>query len=192
MEELKQYVNKKSASHLKYIPFTEDVTSNLDPKYFNYLNKHVNRDTTITKISESINNIDQAINIEAGIYEYTILYTTTNNHKLEYITGVYDEKLNNILFDLKHIIKNNKVLLDNPQLIPFLDSHIINNENWKVEKRRIDLRDAKKNNITATDLYKCKKCKERRCSVYPQQARSADEPETFFITCLVCYHQFRK
>lgn len=192
MEELKEHVNKKSSSHLTFIPFKNTLATKIEQKYFDYIIKNIDRNVPITKLSNELNNIDIAIKIEAGIYEYTILYTFTNNYKLDYITGIYNEKLNNILFDLKYITKNNKVLLDKPQEIPFLESHVINNENWKLVKRRIDLREAKKNNITATDLYECKKCGESKCTVYQEQIRSADEPITTFITCLVCYNQFKK
>lgn len=194
MKELKQHIitNKQSSSHLKYIKFIEEQTTKLDKKYSNYLNENIDRNTTITKINNTINNIDNAINIEAGIFEISILYTYSNNYSLEYITGVYNDKINNILVDLKYIIKNNKNLLDTPQLIPFLDSHIINPDSWKQVNRRIDLREAKKNNITTTNLYKCKKCKKRKCTAYEAQTRSADEPMTIFITCLVCYNEFRK
>ena len=32
----------------------------------------------------------------------------------------------------------------------------------------------------------CFKCKKRKCSYYQMQTRSADEPMTTFVTCLLC------
>ena len=46
--------------------------------------------------------------------------------------------------------------------------------------------------MSYTDLYKCYKCKERKCKVIQLQTRSADEPMTNFITCLVCFNTFTK
>ena len=40
--------------------------------------------------------------------------------------------------------------------------------------------------VQGTDEFKCYKCKERNCSYYQVQTRSADEPMTVFVTCLNC------
>jgi transcription elongation factor S-II len=50
--------------------------------------------------------------------------------------------------------------------------------------------DWNKNN-RQTDMFKCGKCKERRCTYYQLQTRSADEPMTTFVTCLNCGNRFR-
>ena len=50
----------------------------------------------------------------------------------------------------------------------------------------------KKNNMAATNLYKCYKCGERKCQVMQMQTRSADEPMTNFVTCLVCHNNFKR
>ena len=44
---------------------------------------------------------------------------------------------------------------------------------------------------TNTDEYKCGKCKQRKCSYYELQTRSADEPMTTFVNCLVCGNKWR-
>ncbi len=36
-----------------------------------------------------------------------------------------------------------------------------------------------------TDEYKCGKCKQRKCKYSQAQTRSADEPMTTFVTCLI-------
>ncbi len=43
----------------------------------------------------------------------------------------------------------------------------------------------------ATDIFKCGKCKQRKCSYYQMQTRSADEPMTTFVTCLVCDNRWK-
>lgn len=44
---------------------------------------------------------------------------------------------------------------------------------------------------TATDLYRCGKCQQRKCTYFEMQTRSADEPMTCFITCLNCGNRWK-
>lgn len=41
-----------------------------------------------------------------------------------------------------------------------------------------------------TDMWRCGKCKQRKCTYYQLQTRSADEPMTTFITCTVCNNRW--
>ena len=43
----------------------------------------------------------------------------------------------------------------------------------------------------ATDMFKCGKCKQRRCTYYQMQTRSADEPMTTFVCCTVCGNRWK-
>ena len=45
-----------------------------------------------------------------------------------------------------------------------------------------------------TDMFTCKKCNGRKCSYYQMQTRTADEPMTIFISCLVdgCGNRWRE
>jgi DNA-directed RNA polymerase subunit M/transcription elongation factor TFIIS len=44
----------------------------------------------------------------------------------------------------------------------------------------------------ATDLFQCRKCKERKCVYTEVQTRSADEPMTTFVCCLVCGNKWKE
>jgi hypothetical protein len=44
----------------------------------------------------------------------------------------------------------------------------------------------------ATDRFRCSRCKKKQCSYYELQTRSADEPMTIFISCLVCGKQWKQ
>lgn len=44
---------------------------------------------------------------------------------------------------------------------------------------------------TETDLLKCSKCKNRKCTYTQAQTRSADEPMTTFALCLHCGHRWK-
>jgi transcription elongation factor S-II len=76
-----------------------------------------------------------------------------------------------------------------PQTLAFMTHQEMSPELWKT---RIDMkikRDTSRftNNIEAsTDMFKCRKCKSKKCTYYEMQTRSADEPATIFITCLDC------
>jgi len=43
----------------------------------------------------------------------------------------------------------------------------------------------------STDMFRCGRCKERKCSYYQLQIRSADEPMTTFITCMNCGNRWK-
>ena len=43
----------------------------------------------------------------------------------------------------------------------------------------------------STDAFKCGKCKQRKCTYYQLQTRSADEPMTTFVTCVNCDNRWK-
>ena len=47
------------------------------------------------------------------------------------------------------------------------------------------------NNLAISDAYQCHKCGESRTQSIQMQTRSADEPITTFIRCLICGNCWR-
>ena len=45
--------------------------------------------------------------------------------------------------------------------------------------------------MASTDMFQCGKCKQRKCTYYQMQTRSADEPMTTFVTCTVCDNRWK-
>jgi transcription elongation factor S-II len=43
----------------------------------------------------------------------------------------------------------------------------------------------------STDQFKCSKCKQRKCTYFQMQTRSADEPMTTFVTCVNCNNHWK-
>lgn len=43
----------------------------------------------------------------------------------------------------------------------------------------------------STDQFQCGKCKQRKCTYYQMQTRSADEPMTTFVTCTNCGNKWK-
>eukprot|EP00164_Ancoracysta_twista_P003866 GFYU01005186.1.p1 GENE.GFYU01005186.1~~GFYU01005186.1.p1 ORF type:complete len:315 (-),score=67.19 GFYU01005186.1:370-1314(-) len=44
---------------------------------------------------------------------------------------------------------------------------------------------------STTNMFKCGKCGERKCTYYQMQTRSADEPMTTFVTCQHCGNRWK-
>ena len=59
------------------------------------------------------------------------------------------------------------------------------------KKKRIKVKQQHENNIVYSDAYKCFKCGESKCKIAMKQMRSADEPMTTFVKCLVCGNAFK-
>lgn len=53
-----------------------------------------------------------------------------------------------------------------------------------------ELRENFKNRLTTTDLYCCRRCKQRRCVTMMIQKRSADEPMSTHVMCVECGNEW--
>lgn len=160
----------------------------------------IDRHSVINSLCDAINDFEKAILIEAGIYEYTILYTTNNNLSMYLMQSVYENKSQDIIRSLDNkftefsqycfdSIKQNTI---NPQELAHLYGHEIFPEKWRDIINKEIIKEMKKKNIEYTDMYKCYKCGEKKCKITESQTRSADEPTTLFITCMVCQNTFKK
>jgi transcription elongation factor S-II len=58
---------------------------------------------------------------------------------------------------------------------------------WHAQEIRSDL----DKNRNMTDMFRCGKCRERKCTYYQKQTRSADEPMTVFVNCTVCGNRWK-
>jgi len=159
---------------------------------------------TITKeyIKDIINDDTITKEIEKGIYNYTIDESEKNNiiksWTCNLFLDLYRKKAYSILsnLDKKSYIKNTELIkmINNKQIIPyeiaFKNPEELFPSKWiKIleEKDKInkDLFNTNLDDIS-TDIYQCHKCKQRKCTYYQLQTRSADEPMTTFVTCLNC------
>jgi transcription elongation factor S-II len=147
------------------------------------------------KLDTIIGDETMAINLEKGIFNYTI--KEANNHKIVKkwenppFVQLYTDRLRSIYINIKNPellkqIKEGEVL---PQTVAFMTHQEFNPDHWKTLIDQKIKRDASKftTNIEAsTDMFTCKKCRSKRCTYYELQTRSADEPATIFVTCLDC------
>ncbi|PXF50158.1 Transcription elongation factor TFIIS [Gracilariopsis chorda] len=113
----------------------------------------------------------------------------------------YKQKYRSISFNLKDP-KNGKLrsLVLTRQINPqeLLDMSSTELANDELRKRRAEVqekmtRDAMPytQQAASTDRFKCGKCKQRKCTYYQMQTRSADEPLTTFVTCVNCNNRWR-
>ena len=165
------------------------------------LNDNINRKESIENLMKYVKYYMIAEDIEAGIFEYTLISGTINKILPSLLPNMYIDKLDYICKNLDEddLIINNKTLkknimkkIINPYFLSFLSPEQIHPERWGPVLQKIEEKANLENNSNSTDMYKCHKCGERRCKTSQMQTRSADEPMTIFITCLNCYNTFTK
>lgn len=175
---------------------SRDITNNM----ILYATSCIDRSQYVIKLANLINDINIAIQIEASIFEFSLIHATINNIDKQLIYGIYDDKFTDIYMNLDQTSRlNNKTLkqsilqnIINPKLIAFLSPDQTHPENWAPILNKVKFRETTENNMATTDLYKCYKCGERKAKVTELQLRCADEACSRFITCLVCYNTFIK
>lgn len=77
----------------------------------------------------------------------------------------------------------------------------LSSEELASEKKREEMREIRRRNQAecersqnqqaSTDQFQCAQCKQRKCNYYQLQTRSADEPMTTFVTCIVCGNRWK-
>lgn len=159
----------------------------LDPKLF--------RSNVSRKIQEYINNENRSINIEKSIYNYSImkieemnLEAKWNNKKFNLI---YMDKLKMVLAYIRKNELNDDITSTNIAFKSYLELYP---DQWKkiLDNKKIILENKYFPTIEAsTDIFRCKKCRNNKCTYYQLQTRSADEPMTTFVTCIECGNRWK-
>jgi len=172
--------------------------------------KIVNADIFRTNVRKKLNKIIRkkklSLNLEKGIFNYTIQTARLRNVVRKWdnkaFVMIYVDKFKSILLNLnaKSTIKNKELLkrLKNKEFkaheLAFMTHQELYPEKWKYlidKKIKRDKSEGVVDLSAATDEFFCFKCKKRKCSYYQMQTRSADEPMTTFVTCLLCGNNWR-
>ena len=164
------------------------------------MEKTIFRKNVSKKINDIVNNEKMSINIEKSIFNFTITQAKSKNivkkWENKYFLQIYKNRLRSIYLNLRNeefLKKIKKKKIKTSQL------HKITHQEMCPEKWK-DLIDAKikrdknmtsTNMSAATDEFTCYKCKKKKCTYYQLQTRSADEPMTTFVTCLVCSNRWK-
>lgn len=161
----------------------------------NVLGNILREDLVIDPFNDATIHSPKVINLERGIYNYSIKVATKRNiiKKWENTSflHLYIDRLRSVYHNLKdetliQRLDNGEIL---PQEVAFMTHQEFQPNRWGEMLAEKEIRHASKFNqeITAsTSMYQCKRCKSRKCIYMEQQVRSADEPSTIFVTCLSC------
>lgn len=174
--------------------YSKDISNDLITK----AETELDRNMSIYKLNKILLNHGLSTAIESSIFEFTLIYILKHNYSHDLLYPVYEDKLNDIILNLDKSYLENTTLIDqlkfgfmHPENIAFHSPDELHPKQWKEIIDKLDKAALTEKNLATTDFYTCSKCKSRKSRVYEQQMRSADEPATKFITCVVCYHSFR-
>ncbi len=192
---LEKPINKNNLDKYNFI--TEN-SRDLDKRFINFAQKNLDRAQFIIDFSNILNDIKKAIALEKGIFEFSLIHTFMNNLQEKFVISVYLDKIDDIKNNINGNEKINNETLKNaitsgairPELVAFLSPQQMHPKRWAEILNIKKYREDKENNIATTDLYKCRKCGERKAKISQMQIRCADEPTSTFVTCLVCYNTF--
>lgn len=186
------------ASEMRDIPYLNMNSVTMDEDRVFALSNNVNREEAVGELAKVTKDIELSIRIEAGLFEFILCKSSNEDINYSIMPSMYKSQLDEILLNINPntYLKNTRLTLAlktmNPQELAFLPPHKMHEESWQEYIDRMNIRENKKNNKKTTDLYICHECGERKCQMVQLQTRSADEPMTKFITCLVCYHVFKQ
>jgi transcription elongation factor S-II len=139
---------------------------------------------------EACDPIRVAVSVESMMFE-----------KLGRSNGAQKLKYRSIMFNIKD--QNNpdfrrKVLLGEvqPERLVTMGPEEMASEQRKRENNQIKekvLFDCERSGQAqaTTDQFKCGRCRQRKCTYYQMQTRSADEPMTTYVTCVNCNNHWK-
>ena len=158
------------------------------------------RDKIRLEINKKIKNDKITLNLEKGIYNFTIDDANKKNiikkWSNKYFVTIYLQKLRMILINLNYSDLYNKIV--NKEIkaheLAFMSHQEMRPDLWNelIELKRIKDENKFSPKIEAsTDDFTCSKCKSKKCTFYQLQTRSADEPMTTFVTCINCGNRWK-
>jgi len=151
------------------------------------------------KINEKLNNEQASLNLEKGIFNYTL--KEADQRKIikkwdnKFFVQIYLNHLRSILSNLndKWIEEINSGAIQSHKLA-FMTHQELNHEKWSKLIEMKSKRDKNKFEVSmaaSTDTFTCRKCKGNQCTYYQMQTRSADEPMTVYVSCLKCGNRWK-
>lgn len=132
-----------------------------------------------------------ASKVEKSIYEFAVEYSNSQGTPF-LLDNIYEEKADNIKENLKkekllEAIKSGTIPAEK---IALLKPNELDPEKYEKINNKKQIEEKNKERETTT-LYKCSKCKKRKCVTEEKQTRAADEPATIFVECLECGNKWR-
>jgi transcription elongation factor S-II len=164
------------------------------------------RERMTDKFNTIIKNIDISRKCEIGIFNYCIKESEQKGiikkWENKIFKNLYLTKCISIYANLKpdSYINNNyllpKILSNeiNAYDVALMEPSEIFPDKWidiLNQKKKIDKLKYERRTDNATNLYRCGRCKQRKCTYYQLQTRSSDEPMTTYVTCVVCGNRWK-
>ena len=154
------------------------------------------RDNIRTELRKIVE--DASTNVEISIYNYSVRECREESIVRKWTSPgflrVYNAKLKTVMYNLnqfEHVRERARMA---PQDIATMTHAEMRPEKWQVHIERKQKRDkflTSQNLVATTNLFTCFKCKKNECTYYQLQTRSADEPMTTFVTCVLCDSHWR-
>ena len=170
-------------------------------------NPEIFRKNIILKLNKIIKKKKFSVNLEKGIYNWSINEAKKRNIIRKWSNPIflmlYCDRMKSIWLNLnkKSTVKNSSLLKRlkkkefKPHTLAFMSHQEMYPDIWKPlidAKIERDKSATEINLSAASEEFRCFKCKKRKCTYYQQQTRSADEPMTTFINCLLCGNRWKQ
>lgn len=151
------------------------------------------------KLNEKLDDEKSSLNLEKGIFNYTL--KEAEQRKIvkkwdnKFFVQIYLSHLRSILSNLNDkLINEIKSGVIKSHTIAFMTHQELDHDRWSQLIEAKSKRDKNKfetNVAAATDTFTCRKCHKNECTYYQMQTRSADEPMTTFVTCILCGNRWK-
>lgn len=176
-----------------HMDFVTSSSKCIPLKRLHNMQQQISRKSAVTEIDDAVNNIIISTEIEKGAFEYCLVYIIEKNLLNNIFKGVYTYKINDIIKNIKmsdDLLTNILEHKIKPRMIAYLTPSQLNPAKWDKLLAKKQLKEETENNLPTTDLYKCFRCDQRKCTIRYLQTRSSDEPMTIFVTCCNCHNTF--
>ncbi|CAG8621491.1 1696_t:CDS:2 [Gigaspora rosea] len=158
------------------------------------------RDKCVKMLYDSMA-FDSSADSEIILLRATTIEKTVYDQFARQVTGQYRDKLRGLISNLRD--KKNpglrKRVVDGDLQVQ--DFCTMSKEDMASEERKARDNEIRQENLfkargagptqAETDMFLCGKCRNRKCTYYQMQTRSADEPMTTFVTCTVCNNRWK-
>lgn len=158
------------------------------------------RKNITNKLNSLMKNKKISINIEKGIYNYSIkeatIRTVVKKWENPYFVQLYVDRLRSVYLNLYRLDSLREQVLSKKikaHEIAFMTHQEMDNDKWAelIEEKRQREKSKFDGPKATTSSFTCYKCKGNNCTHYQLQTRSADEPMTTFVTCLSCAYRWK-
>ena len=169
----------------------EDTTKDMAREIISYAQQNITRSNAVKTINAELSNKKLSNEVELGIFEYCLTYVLIGNLTKEFIKPIYKFKVYDITRNLQHnkeLVSDLKSKNIEGRMLAYMKSSQLNPNVWKTLLDKKQLEEERANNLPTTDMYRCRKCEKRKCTISLLQTRSIDEPMTIFVRCCNCYN----